>query len=325
MQWQAVDVDTPLGELHGPYAVAATGSDGRRTTVLVQVYRTKRGLVGARVSDTATRTPDPVAIAVRAPESVTLRELVLAHTGAQADAAAVAPKLKWPGVVSDNLNVGLLVGGLVVPVLGFLLQHPILVFASVPFLFVALYQRRMGGTNGPARIVDGGREILPTNARALIPHQSALPAGPTPAERVAVVRAAYGELRGDVVYRIENSALFDGAFPPTADFQVALALWDEASLDAEALARDVETTFATARARAEELGLGHLPETARGPARRAAKAAETALADGPGPEREAARRRVAEILGSLALYYLPPIDATSPALIGARRQIEPAP
>jgi hypothetical protein len=33
---------------------------------------------------------------------------------------------------------------------------------------------------------------------------------------------------------------------------------------------------------------------------------------------------VAEILGSLALYYLPPIDPAAPALIGARRQIEPA-
>ncbi len=87
----------------------------------------------------------------------------------------------------------------------------------------------------------------------------------------------------------------------------------------------METTFASARARAEELGLVHLPETARDPARRAAKAAATALAGGPEPERDAARRRVAEILGSLALYYLPPIDATAPALIGARRQIEPAP
>ena len=41
-------------------------------------------------------------------------------------------------------------------------------------------------------------------------------------------------------------------------------------------------------------------------------------------DRERARRRVAEILGSLALYYLPPIDPAAPALIGARRQIEPA-
>ena len=324
MQWQGVDIDSPLSALSGPYAVAATGPDGNRTTVLVQVSRSRRGLVGARVSDTATRTPQPTPIAVRAPETVTLRELVLAHTGARADAAAAAPRLKWSGLVSDNLNIGLLVGGLVVPVLGFLLQYPMLVFASVPFLFVALYQRRMGGANGPARIVDGGREILPTNARAFIPHQPSRPAGPTPGERVAVVRAAYGELLSDVVYRIENSALFDGAVPPTADFQVALAVWDETSPDAEALARDVETTFASARARAEELGLGHLPETARGPARRATKAAQAALADGPEPEREAARRRVAEILGSLALYYLPPIDPAAPALIGARRQIEPA-
>jgi hypothetical protein len=323
MQWQAVDVDTPLGELHGPYAVAATGSDGRRTTVLVQVGRPGRRLVRARVSDTATRTPEPVAIAVRAPSGVTLRELVLAHTGARADAAAVAPRLKWPGVVSTNVNVGLLAGGLGLTVLGLVLQYPSLILFTLPMLLVGLFQRRMGPANGPARIVDGGRDVLPTNARALIPHQPAPPAGPSPAERVA--RAAYGGLLGDVVYRIENSALFDGAFPPTADFQLALALWDEASPDADALARDVETTFASARARAEELGLGHLPETARDPARRAAKAAATALAGGPEPERDAARRRVAEILGSLALYYLPPIDATAPALIGARRQIEPAP
>ncbi len=126
-------------------------------------------------------------------------------------------------------------------------------------------------------------------------------------------------------WRIEFSALFDSAVLQTARFQIALLSWDSGAPRADRLATEVEASFAAARSHAESLGWAHLPTTAREPARRARLAALTALGDGPEGERAAARQRVAGILGSLALYYLPPVDPDTPQLIGERRAIEPAP
>ncbi|MBK7819626.1 MAG: hypothetical protein IPJ61_00755 [Tessaracoccus sp.] len=324
MQWQAVDVDTPLSALLGPYAVVALGPDDRRTTVLVEVLRHRRGRVTARICDTTMHTPPLGARRLRAPGTVTLRELVLAHTSCRAEAAAVSPPQKWTGTSDPTLTPWMMAVGAVLAIGGMAIAQVAFAIPGLTLLILGAMQSRHT-QDGTARIVDGGRDILPTAARSYIPAPAALTAGPTPAERVAVVRDAYGRLLADIVYRIENSALFDAAVPETAEFQLALALWDEESPRADELARAIETSFDAARTKAEALGIAHLPETAQGPARRAAKAAETALADGPAPEREAARRWVAEILGSLALYYLPPVDPAAPSLIGARRQIEPAP
>lgn len=52
------------------------------------------------------------------------------------------------------------------------------------------------------------------------------------------------------------------------------------------------------------------------------KAAETALAAEHPGEREAAGRSAAQLLASLALYYLPVVDPAVPSLIGARRAID---
>lgn len=143
---------------------------------------------------------------------------------------------------------------------------------------------------------------------------------PTPAERVTVVEAEYGRLLADIVYRIENSALFDAAVAETTRFQVSLITWE--SVGDEAAATEVEEAFFAARHKAEQLGLGHLPETARDKAGRAVKAAETALAAEHPGEREAAGRSAAQLLASLALYYLPVVDPAVPSLIGARRAID---
>lgn len=83
--------------------------------------------------------------------------------------------------------------------------------------------------------------------------------------RVADVRALYGRMLSDVAYRIENSALFDHAVAITNDFETALTLWADVTDDTPAsevvrLAAVVKVTFDTARAQAETVGLGHLPE-----------------------------------------------------------------
>lgn len=170
-----------------------------------------------------------------------------------------------------------------------------------------------------------GFRLTEAQARYQLPLPPA-PVGPTPTERVERIKAAYGALLTDVPYRIENSALFDAAVPQTQRFQVALLLWQDAETSGASpadLASEVEESFALARAEAERRGLAHLPESARGPARTATKASRVALAATTAGEREAGARQAAEILGSLALYYLPVIDPGAPSLLGTRRAIEP--
>ncbi|MDF1488468.1 hypothetical protein [Tessaracoccus caeni] len=143
---------------------------------------------------------------------------------------------------------------------------------------------------------------------------ASLPANNGPRARaeaqVAEVRESYGRMLGDIAYRIENAALFDSAVPLTKQFDTALALWadvTDATPEDEAVRRAslVKVTFETARANAETLGLAHLPQTARDPARRAAGAARLAARSTNDAERETATAQVVQILGSLALYYLP--------------------
>lgn len=145
------------------------------------------------------------------------------------------------------------------------------------------------------------------------------------AARVDQVKATYGQLLSDVVYRVENSALFDPAVDSTREFTLLLTQWDERSSlhpDGVAeLARTVELAFDTARSQAEALGLDHLPRTARPTARRAVKSlrlAQEATTDG---ERTAALNRANQLLGSLALYYLPDSAETSRALGETRPEI----
>ncbi len=83
-------------------------------------------------------------------------------------------------------------------------------------------------------------------------------------------------------------AWVDAAFPATERLEVALLNWNPASAAADSLADEVERSFAEAREQAEALGFDHLPETARGTARRAHTLARTALAAGTPAERVAA-------------------------------------
>lgn len=145
-------------------------------------------------------------------------------------------------------------------------------------------------------------------------------------ERVEIVKAAYGALLTDLVYRIENSALFDPAVEQTREFTLLLARWDDdharlAADEVASLARELELSFATARAHAEAIGLAHLPAESRAEAGRAVKAVHLARGASTDGERAAAIDRVNRILASLALYYLPDPVETRQALTGSRPQL----
>ena len=128
--------------------------------------------------------------------------------------------------------------------------------------------------------------------------------------RVGDVKAAYGGLLSDLVYRIENPALFDSKVPATKEFELLLMRWDdeEKGLSPETAARlagELELAFAAARKNAETLGIRHLPRTARKNGQKAAHAARLAQQATTTGEREAAMATVIRLLDALALYYMP--------------------
>lgn len=136
---------------------------------------------------------------------------------------------------------------------------------------------------------------------------------------VEEIREEFGMLSTDIVYRIDNSALFDTSVPHTEQFHASLMLFDDLPDDApisavEAQAAEVEVAYSVARANAERLGLKHLPETVRDDARRASKAAHLAANATTDGERTASLTQAARILESLAIYYLPTIRPDGLAL-----------
>lgn len=148
--------------------------------------------------------------------------------------------------------------------------------------------------------------------------------------RVDDILAEYGRLATDIVFRIENSALFDAAVPATEAFQVAMVRYEaqveELDLDAlDELATELEISYSMALDHAETVGLGHLPSTARSDGRRAAKAARLAANAGSDAERDAAMEQVVRILRSLALYYLPEPDGVRNQLTGSSSPTTPSP
>lgn len=324
MHWPEIPLDSRVGDLAKRHvAVRGIGPDGKPTVVLTTFGRVRADGVSARMGDTATHEPMPTIQRVTCPRSSSLREVVLAHTAVRASGAAEPPRIRWPGgnsTATFPVLVGLIVIAAVVAVL---LGTPAPLLFAIPLLGGAIAARGGRQLELPPAVIEPW-QLLPSQVMAKIPQGSAL-VGPTPRDRVDVVKASYGRLLGDIVYRIENSALFDSAHPATNRFQVALLSWDPQSPGATRMAMEIEDAFRDARRDAERLGLDHLPLTARRPARRAAKAASTALGDAPETERAAALARTDEILTSLALYYLPTVDRSSPSLIGSRRAIEPAP
>lgn len=136
----------------------------------------------------------------------------------------------------------------------------------------------------------------------------ALPAGAPvpPSLHVTRIREEYARLRTDLVYRIENPALFDSAVPTTAAFEQALVDFDDApEEEREHRATQVEVRFTVAMQHAERVGIRHAEPEHRDELTRAAKVARLAASANSDGERRAALTQLQRILDSLALYYLP--------------------
>ncbi len=311
--------DTPLSDLVGSSVIGeAQGWDGETVRFLLLVGRPRAGLCRVRFHTWDGEGWGPERVE-RTPVAATVSLMVQGTVQAEL-IRAVEAHLTWPDTVVESLRRPplILTGGMII--LGAILWpvapwRPWLIVVGVALGICGAIMRawQVHRLLRAAVLWEG----VPIDLQRLTSHLDALAAGPGPVDRVAVVQEAYGELLGDIVYRIESSALFDAAVPQTQRFQVALVTWDPDATDADALATEVEESFAAARAYAEKVGLEHLPLTARGPARRAVKAAITALS-GADAEREAAAGAAAGILRGLTLCYLPVIDPAQPSLIAAR-------
>ncbi|MDO5534778.1 MAG: hypothetical protein Q4F65_09020 [Propionibacteriaceae bacterium] len=341
MSWTPIAADTPLRDLIGTSVVAevrdAVEDEEEDEVSHVVVARFRADPRGVRIDEVLRRLDTGDVASHRwgapwrsvLPEATPLDAALLALRRVRTLRAAQVP-VRWPAVGGRVLSVVVAVL-IMVPVLwrAFAAGDPgvsVLAVVYGPLVGALFWPRRTGTPSlapGP-KITDDWRDLTPRRVLELLPSAPPLSGrGPTPADRAGVVRARYGELLSDVIYRIENSALFDASVPQTQRFQLALLAWDPAAENADALATELEESFAAARRIAEDLGLEHLPTTAREPARRAALVVTTALGTEEAPEREAAARKAADLLNDLALYYLPAIDPGVPSLVGERRAILP--
>lgn len=137
------------------------------------------------------------------------------------------------------------------------------------------------------------------------------------------VKVEYGTLLSNIIYRIENPALFDPHEPTTKQFTLALLQWDNneglmTKEEMRELADRVRSTFQAAKANAERVGMTHLPPEAEPRAATALKAARLATDESATEgERENALRQAVAILDELALYYLPSGAETRKAITGS--------
>lgn len=130
------------------------------------------------------------------------------------------------------------------------------------------------------------------------------PAGaiPTPRQQVQRIRQEHRRLRTDLVYRLENPALFDPTVPTTAAFTAAVADFDDSpSQDA---ANRVEVRFQIARQFAERVGTQHVPAEHRDELLQAVEVARS-VAGASSEERTAALAQLQHLLDALALPHLP--------------------
>lgn len=240
------------------------------------------------------------------------------------------PRKRWRARLLRSLSAAFVMLAAFV-IVGYLLTVPALVFTA-PLLAVVAWALTwvVGNPRSPGNVLlAGDDEIDPdtlldyAKRRALGERPSAERSDQRRAAidaRVESVREEYTQHLTDIVYRIENSALFDSAVPATASYQTALIRFDDAVAadvplqQLDDIAAEVEIAYAVARDHAETVGIAHLPATARPSAERAAKAARLAARASTEGERVASLQQVVKILDSLALYYLPTIDAETLAI-----------
>ena len=313
--WQLVDPRAHLGTLASCRMVLLlVDGSGRQIVSLLEVTQhsaTKKGSDPALVTVTHGMPGARQSMKVDVPRAMSLEQFATTQTGTTLQRAMLVPRISWarqqrttvrwiglviaimvmapalPAVFStlwdsSSLSIfnsslftlfllGLLLGVFIAFGMGYFLRN--IVLGSDPF-------KRMP--------IDADMLRWRLDSIQAQPPQSIPPVGVTTPRvgtesrrQVAVLKETYGSLFSDVVYRIENSALFDSAVPLTKEFELLLMRWDDeqAYLDEVAAARladELELAFATARRNAETLGMRHLPETAQPDAAKAANAARIA-------------------------------------------------
>ncbi|MFT3889125.1 MAG: hypothetical protein QM713_13305 [Arachnia sp.] len=324
--WSEIPASTPLSRLLDQSFVALPPDHRRSVVATVTTYG--EGTVVVRYA----RLPDlDAAGSLSLPDAPLGKGLLVLKLGAGVEFVAIPP-VEWPGLGEGRaLRVPVTVAGAaaagVAPLLlggalGGALALPAAA-AAAGLLWTLMRRRRR------ARIRTAGD--LHLDGTNLVDYAIARRLGQRPdvltdterreriGRRIDDIRADYGRRAADIVYRIENSALFDSAVPTTNALEVALVRCDvEAAAlgldELDDLATDLEIAYAVALDHAETVGFQHLPETARADARRAHKAAQLAAGATTDGERAAAAAQVIRILGSLALYYLPAPEAARRAL-----------
>ncbi|MDO5092546.1 MAG: hypothetical protein Q4D79_03855 [Propionibacteriaceae bacterium] len=352
----AVDPDAPLESLVGKHlALLMQDPYGNEEVLLVGVGAPPRvvfvaGPTWVSVIHGVLGRNATAQLAV--PGFTSLREFVSSQWGKATTRAMLVPRIRWGSVRNRRGPAwGALLCGFVVLVVvasvlgrlttvdGFLSFLPLLMGGGASFLYVKGYQKYV--VNSVLDSPTSKRDFVPVDivVRRLvvsgsapgrvISSSSSSPSSHRDARRsVEELKDTYAKLMTDMVYRIENAALFDSAVPLTREFELLLMRWDDeaANLDSAGVSRlasELELAFNTARKNAERLGLGHLPVDAQADAARAAKAARLAAeATSPG-EKEAATATVTRLLSSLALYYLPTPEEAPKMLAGGPRSIEP--
>lgn len=302
---QPVRFETQLRDLQT--AVVVESEDGSLTVLEVQ----ERDGSTCSVRVTRPTSPDPVRIRRLDPASE-LGDFAVLHLHARPERAFRLP----PGevLVRHNLSVGLVralagLGALLVIIFLFVIPLPPQAQWALSVLVVvgtiaglALAGRRKPATNHKFRTADGRYAL----EHILDDRPSALAAGAA----VEEIKTEYGRLLSDIVYRIENPALFDPLQEHAKRFTTALIRWDtqQARLDGAelgTLAAEIRVAFETAKAHAESIGMDHIPLESREDASRALKSARLAMSTKNADERRAALKATRQILQSLAIYYLP--------------------
>lgn len=172
------------------------------------------------------------------------------------------------------------------------------------------------------------RDILGLLASLPLPDGAPARSQPALAHRqVSEAKESYGALASDIIYRIENAALFDPSVELTKQYHLLLMRWEDegprlSAEEAKRLALEIRLAFDTARRHAESVGMSHLPRTARATAARAVKAAHLARSATTDGERAVATSHVVRLLGTLTLYYLPRPDEVPMMIGGGAPQLE---
>lgn len=325
--WPSVSLDSPLSSLGGltllasPHRPAAVNQVmALEVSIVDEKVEVRSAMLGARSQ----------ADVEHVPGETTLREFIAQRSDVPVHHVLRPPGVIWPSkTLSFNTpvkGVAMLTGIAGLTVLIAVASQAWWLLAALGV--VAVFLILLGSAFcRPAEVSHSGRPLHESHtlrefgkqARPIAPKPAEpVDEGPDGTERVEAVKQTYGELLADIVYRIENSALFDPAVPLSRQFQLLLMRWDDESPYASRseraqLARELELAFDAARDNAEQLGLDHLPATARSDARRAVgslRLADDAQTDG---ERQAALKAASRVLASLALYYLPSAEDT-PAL-----------